>query len=147
VIDEQLRAHEADHSKRIAQRELARVMTAWVHGKDAIAGIESAQGDIFGGDLSKLGDRELEQLGGTIPSIDVPRAELEAGIPLVDLIVRAGLESSKGKARTTISQGGAYINNVAVTDVQKQVAIADLLTETRLVLRKGKKSNCIVRAV
>ena len=147
LIDEQLRAHEADHSKRIAQRELARVMTAWVHGKDAIAGIESAQGDIFGGDLSKLGDRELEQLGGTIPSIDVPRAELEAGILLVDLIVRAGLESSKGKARTTISQGGAYINNVAVTDVQKQVAVADLLTETRLVLRKGKKSNCIVRAV
>src|SRR4029078_10020158 len=101
----------------------------------------------FGGGLTKLTDHDFDKLAGSVPSIDVPRAELEAGIPLVDLIVRADLEKSKGKARTAISQGGAYINDVAVTDVQKQVGVGALSTETRLVRRRGKKTNCIVRAV
>jgi tyrosyl-tRNA synthetase len=146
-IDEQLAAHEADRAKRTAQRELARVMTAWVHGAAEIAAIEAASGEIFGGDLSKMSDAELEAMGGTIPSVDIPRAELEAGIGLVDLLVRAGLEESKGAARRQITQGGASVNNVVITDVAKRIVLADLLTPTRLVLRKGKKHYRIVRAV
>jgi tyrosyl-tRNA synthetase len=146
-IDELIAAHEADRAKRIAQRELARVMTSWVHGADAIAGIEAASGEIFGGDLSKLGDAELEAMAGTVPSVDVPRGELEAGIPLIDLLVRTGLEDSKGAARRQISQGGASVNNVVITDIAKKVVVADLLTPTRLVLRKGRKHYRIVRAV
>ena len=147
AIDALLAAHDADRSKRTAQRELARAMTAWVHGADAIASIESASGEIFSGDLSKLGDAELEAMAGTIPGIDVPRAELEAGIALIDLLVRAGLEDSKSNARRQITQGGAALNNVVVTDLQKKVGVADLLTPTRLVLRKGRKHYRIVRAV
>ena len=146
-VDELIAAHDADRAKRIAQRELARAMTKWVHGAGSIAAIESASGEIFGGDLSKLGDAELEAMRGTIPNIDVPRAELEAGIPLIDLLVRAGLEDSKGAARRQITQGGASVNNSVVTDVAKKVVVADLLTPTRLVLRKGRKHYCIVRAV
>ncbi len=138
---------DADRTKRLAQRELARVMTGWVHGADAITAIESASGELFGGDLSKLGDTELEAMAGTIPSVDVPRVELEAGIALIDLLVRSGLEDSKGAARRQISQGGASVNNVVITDIAKKVAIADLLTPTRLVLRKGRKHYRIVRAV
>src|SRR5580698_9666690 len=93
-IDELLAAHDADRAKRIAQRELARAMTSWVHGAGSIAAIENASGEIFGGDLSKLGDADLDAMRGTIPSIDVPRAELEAGVALIDLLVRAGLEES-----------------------------------------------------
>ncbi len=146
-IDEVLVAHDVDRAKRIAQRELARAMTAWVHGAGSIAAIENASGEIFSGDLSKLSDAELEGMRGTIPSIDVPRAELEAGIALIDLLVRAGFEDSKGAARRQIAQGGASVNNVVVTDVAKKVVAADLLTPTRLVLRKGRKHYCIVRAV
>jgi tyrosyl-tRNA synthetase len=146
-IEEILREHDADRAKRIAQKELARAMTAWVHGAAAIAAIESSSNEMFGGDLTKLSDQQLAELGATVPSHDIPRAELEAGIPLVDLIVRVGLEPSKGKARTAIEQGGAYLNNVVVKDVAMRVTTADLLTETRLVLRKGKKSYRIVHAV
>jgi tyrosyl-tRNA synthetase len=146
-IDELLAAHLVDPGQRGAQRALARAMTSWVHGATSIAAIESASEEIFGGDLSKLGDAELEAMSSTIPSVEIPRAELEAGIALIDLLVRAGLEDSKGSARRQISQGGASVNNVVVTDVQKKVAVADLLTPTRLVLRKGKKHYRIVRAV
>ncbi|MEO8453355.1 MAG: S4 domain-containing protein, partial [Gemmatimonadota bacterium] len=100
--------------------------------------------EMFSGDLTKLSDAQLAGMAGTIPTTDLPRAELEAGIALVDLVVRVGLEASKGKARATIEQGGLSINNVVVKDVAKKVTAADLMTETRLVLRKGKKSYRIV---
>lgn len=146
-LDDLLKAHDVDRSQRIAQRALARAMTTWVHSRDAIAKIETASTDFFSGDLTNISDDELTAIAGTIPTIDIPRAELEAGISLVDLLVRSGLEDSKGKARQQISQGGAYINNAAITDVHKQVNNADLLTATRLVLRKGKKTYRILRAV
>ena len=146
-IDEVLREHDADRAKRIAQKELARVMTTWVHGAGSIASIEASAGEMFGGDLSKLSDAQLADMAGTIPTTDLPRAELEAGISLVDLVVRVGLEPSKGKARTTIEQGGLSVNDVVVKDVAKKVTLGDLMTETRLVLRKGKKNLRIVHVV
>jgi tyrosyl-tRNA synthetase len=147
-IEEQLREHDADRSQRVAQKELARAMTAWVHGADAIATIEASAGEMFGGDLTKLTDQQLAGMAGSIPTTEIPRAELEAGIALVDLLIRLGLETSKGKARTTIEQGGAYLNDIAVKDVAKKVALGDLLSERSwLVVRKGKKSSRMVHVV
>jgi len=146
-IDELLRMHDLDRSQRVAQRALARALTTWVHGADTTAKIESASTDFFGGDLSNISDAELSVLAQTIPTIDLPRLELESGIGFIDLLVRAGLEQSKGRARQQIAQGGAYINNVVVTDVHKRVTTEDLLTATRLVLRKGKKTYRIVHVV
>jgi tyrosyl-tRNA synthetase len=143
-IDEQLREHDADRSKRIAQKELARAMTAWVHGAEAIAAIESSAGQMFG-DVTALSDEQLAAMVDL--TTEISRAELEAGISLVDVFVRVGLEPSKGKARALIEQGGAYLNDVAVKDVAKKLTLADLMTETRLVLRKGKKSQRIVHVV
>jgi tyrosyl-tRNA synthetase len=146
-IEEVLREHDADRAKRIAQKELARAMTTWVHGAGSIAAIEASAGDMFGGDLSKLSDAQLADMGASVPSHDVPRSELEAGIALVDLLVRVGLEPSKGKARATIEQGGLSVNDVVVKDVAKKITSADLMTETRLILRKGKKNYRIVHVV
>lgn len=146
-IEALLRDHDVDRSQRLAQRALARALTSWVHGTDAISKIENASAEFFGGDLTNVSDDDLAAVAGMIPTIDVARAELEAGISFVDLLVRAGLEDSKGKARQQISQGGAYINNTAVTDINKRVAVDDLLTATRLVLRKGKKTYRLIRVV
>ena len=145
--DEILNEHDADRSKRIAQKELARAMTTWIHGAGSIATIESSSGEMFGGDITKLSDAQLAEMAGTVPTTNVPRAELDAGIALVDLLVRVELEPSKGKARTTIEQGGLSLNNVVIKDVAKRVTLADLLTESRLVLRKGKKSYRIVHVI
>jgi len=146
-IDELLRAHDADRAKRLAQKELARVMTTWIHGAGSIAAIEASAGEMFGGDLSKLSDAQLAEMAGTVPTHDVPRSELEAGIAFVDLLVRVGLATSKGDARRSVEQGGAYLNDAVVKDVAKKVTLGDLLTETRLVLRKGKKNLRIVHAI
>ena len=58
---------------------------------------------------------------------------------MVDLLVETGLAKSKGEARRTISEGGAYLNNVRVEDPEAQPATSDLIGGSWLVLRRGKK--------
>jgi tyrosyl-tRNA synthetase len=138
--------HEADRAKRIGQRELARTMTAWVHGPAAIEQIEAASRVMFGGSLDGVTDDVLRLLAGTMPTVDLPRSELEAGIGLVDLLARTVCKS-KGDARRLVQQGGASVNNVKVTDVDHKVTLGSLATETMLVVRSGKKDYCLVRVV
>jgi tyrosyl-tRNA synthetase len=145
-LDAILVEHEADRGKRLAQRELARAMTGWVHGTAAIETVEAASRVIFGGSLDGITDAVLRQLVGTMPTVDIPRTELEAGIGIIDLFART-LCDSKGKARTLIAQGGAYLNNIKISEIDRKVTTRDLATETMLVLRSGKKDYCLVRAV
>ena len=142
-IDEVLRAHDADRARRGAQRELARAMTAWVHGADAIARAEKAASVLFGSeDLSGMSDAVLLELAGSVPVVELARAEVDAGIGIIDLLVRAKLEDSKGAARRIVQQGGAYINNTPVADVERKITGGDRLTETMLILRRGRNTAC-----
>jgi tyrosyl-tRNA synthetase len=147
-IDQVLAAHDADRSQRIAQRELARVMTTWVHGADQIPVIEAAGKLIFSESLEGIGEADLRLAAATVPTIDLPRVELEAGISIVDLFIRSGLVDSKSKARQLIEKDkGAFVNHVKSVDPARMITVADLATETMLVLRKGKRSICLVRLV
>jgi tyrosyl-tRNA synthetase len=143
-IDELLRAHDADRSRRSAQRELAQAMTSWIHGAAVIPRVETASRVMFGDSLDGITDADLGVLAGTVPTVEVARTELAAGVGIVDLLVRT-VADSKGAARRLVTQGGAYINNQRVTQVEHQVTLAQLATETMLVVRGGKKDYCLVR--
>jgi tyrosyl-tRNA synthetase len=145
-LDELLRTHDGDRARRHAQRELARVLTSWVHGEPAIARVEKASGVMFGGELAGLTDADLGELAGTIPTVAIARGELEPGIAILDLLVRVGVADSKGAARRLVTQGGAYVNNVRISDVDRKVGLGDLATETLLIVRGGKKDYRLVRA-
>ncbi|HEY0190030.1 MAG TPA: tyrosine--tRNA ligase [Kofleriaceae bacterium] len=145
-LDELLRTHDADRAKRLAQRELARAMTTWVHGETALAQVERASRVMFGEALDGLTDADLAMIASTVGVVDVPRAELSAGINLIDLLTRT-VSSSKSEARRLVTQGGAYINNQRVSQVDRQVSLADLATETMLVVRGGRKDYRLVRVV
>jgi tyrosyl-tRNA synthetase len=67
------------------------------------------------------------------------RTRATTGTPYVDLLVETGLVKSKGEARRTINEGGAYLNNERVSDVDLVPAAADLLDGGWLVVRRGKK--------
>jgi len=143
-IDELVREHERDPSGRSAQRELARTLTAWIHGPDVVPRVEVAGRVMFGDSLDGLTDADLAVLTGTVPTVDVARSELASGVGIVDLLART-ISDSKGAARRLITQGGAYINNQRVTEVEHRVTLAQLATETMLVVRGGKKDYCLVR--
>ena len=143
-LDELLREHDRDRSQRTAQRELARTMTTWIHGAEVVARVEAASRVMFGDSLDGITDADLDVLAGTVPTVDVPRSELVAGVGIIELLTRT-IADSKGAARRLITQGGAYINNQRVTEVEHQVTLAHLATETMLFVRGGKKSYCLVR--
>lgn len=143
-ITEIIAEHDKDRGKRTAQRELARGMTTWVHGEGALAPIEAALRVMFGGSFDGVTEAVLRQLAGTMTTIDIPRSELDTGINIVDLIARL-TGDSKGASRRLVQQGGAYVNNAKITDVEQKVTLAHLATETMMVVRSGKKDYYLVR--
>jgi tyrosyl-tRNA synthetase len=143
-LDELVREHDVDRSKRLAQRELAQTMTRWVHGAETIAGVETASHIMFGGSLEGLRDSDLAQLAAILPVVDVTHAELQAGIGIVELLART-VADSKGAARRLVQQGGAYVNNVRVADLDHKVTLEHLATESLLVVRGGRKDYRLVR--
>jgi tyrosyl-tRNA synthetase len=143
-IDEVLAQHDADRSQRIAQRQLAREMTTWVHGADETARVEEASRVMFGGSLEGVKEETLELLAQVVPVVEIDPAELSAGVGIVDLLSRT-VADSKGAARRLLQQGGAYVNNVRVADMDRKITTADLATKTMLVVRGGRKDYRLVK--
>jgi tyrosyl-tRNA synthetase len=127
---------------REAQRALAEEVTTLVHGSDAAAAAEAASRALFGqGDLASLDESTLEAAFA-----DLPRAAVAPGngIPSVlDLLVASGLSESRGQARRTLAEGGAYVNNTRVTDPAAVPAATDLLAGRWLLLRRGKRNLAV----
>jgi len=125
---------------REAQRALAEELTAMVHGPEEAGRAVAASEAIFGsGDLTALEERTL---AGVVS--DLPRAHASPGAALLDLLVATGLTRSRGEARRTASEGGAYANNRRVSDPAWTPGNVDFLHGRWLVLRRGKRSVAVV---
>ncbi len=125
---------------RAAQRALAEELTTLVHGADQTAAVVAASRALFGqGELSGLDDATLS---GALA--ELPRATVDSLPPVIDLLVESGLAPSKSAARRTIREGGAYVNNVKVTDEEAAPDASQLLHGRWLVLRRGKKNLAAV---
>jgi tyrosyl-tRNA synthetase len=120
---------------RTAQKALADAVTTEVHGLAETEHAKAAAAALFGGgDLRELRD---ETLAAALREAGSTRAA--PGTTVVDLLVQAGLVKSKGEARRTISEGGAYLNNERIVDVERVPGEEDLVAGDWLVLRRGKK--------
>jgi tyrosyl-tRNA synthetase len=113
---------------------LATEATRLAHGADAAA--DAAE-------TARLAFEEGEA-ADTLPGVDVPRAELEAGIPAFRLFAIAGLVGSNGEGRRLIRGGGARINDIPVKDEGHTVTVADLHDDA-IKLSAGRKHHRLVR--
>ncbi len=82
-----------------------------------------------------------------LPTIDLPRGALEAGIPAFLILRQAGLAASNGEARRLIKGGGARLNDARIDDVERPVGLADMTPDGVIKLSAGKKRHALVRAV
>jgi tyrosyl-tRNA synthetase len=145
IVD--LDADTAAHpERRAAQRALAREVVGMVHGPAEVAKCEEASAALFGQEIAGLSEEMLLAVTHDAPSTDIARRELLDGLTLVDVLERTGLAKSKGEARRTIDQGGAYVNNVQQADTARSLGPTDLLHDRYVVLRKGKRDVHVVRA-
>lgn len=100
------------------------------------------------GRIAEQNDAQLGAIFADVPSKELPRVRLGGeGLWIVDALVESGLAKSKGDARRTIGQGGAYVNNRRVETVETQLTAKQLASETVMVLRSGKKRYALLRFV
>jgi tyrosyl-tRNA synthetase len=138
-IDDLVAESEKKPAARIAQRALAADVTTLVHGADELRSAEQAARALFG--RADLGDLPEPVLAAALA--EAPHARLETGADLpstVDALVATGLAASRSAARRTVHEGGAYVNNVRVSDADAPLPSEALLHGRWLVLRKGKRS-------
>ncbi|PJI44069.1 MAG: tyrosine--tRNA ligase [Rhizobium sp.] len=116
---------------------LATEVTAILHGREAAEqAAETARKTFEEGGLSD-----------NLPSVEVPAADLEAGIGLLSLIVRAGLAASNGEARRHVQGGAVKINDATVSDERLAIGMAQMTGDGVIKLSLGKKKHILVRAV
>jgi tyrosyl-tRNA synthetase len=136
-IEELARQTEEKPFLRAGQKALAEQVTTLVHGAEETAQVQAAAAALFGGgDLGGLSPATLgaalREAGSTNVSGELPS--------YVDLMVETGLAKSRGDARRTIADGGAYLNNERVEDAELVPSASDLVGGSWLVLRRGKKT-------
>ncbi|WP_090054812.1 tyrosine--tRNA ligase [Lentzea fradiae] len=128
---------------RTAQKRLAQEFTDLVHGERATQQVVLASSALFGrGELRDLDAPVLEAALAEAPTGEVRLADEPT---IVDLLIASGLADSRGAARRTVNEGGAYVNNEKVTSEEWKPSSSDLLHGKWLVLRRGKRNNAGVR--
>ena len=138
-IDDLVAQSEKALAARIAQRALAADVTTLVHGAEETRAAEQAAQALFG--RAELADLPESVLAAALA--EAPHARLEAGDELptvVDAMVATGLVGSRSAARRTVAEGGAYVNNVRISDADSPLPDSALLHGRWLVIRKGKRS-------
>ena len=118
-----------------AKKVLATEATALLHGRDAA------------NEAAETARRTFEEgaLAETLPTVEIPRGEFDAGLGVLSAFVRAELVASNGEARRQIKGGGLRVNDVAVTDEKMVLTNANLTPEGVVKLSLGKKRHVLLK--
>lgn len=120
-----------------AKKVLADEATTLLHGREAADAARAAS------------DKAFEQgvLSEDLPTLEVDRVTLEAGIPVANLVVDAGLAASRSDARRLAQGGGLRVNNEPVTDGARVLTLADLTADGVIKLAAGKKKIVLIKPI
>ena len=116
---------------------LATEITAMLHGRDAAEQAAETARKTF----------EEGALADNLPTVEVPNAELEAGMGLLALVVKAGLAASNGEARRHVQGGAVKINDKAMTDDRATIGTAEVSEAGVIKVSLGKKKHILIRPV
>ena len=141
-IEALMKAQEKDPSRREAQGTLATEVTKMVHGEEAKDNATGVSAILFSDfDPHNVKASVFDEMAKEIPTASVSANNLG----LVDALVKAGLAKSKSEARRQIEQGGVYVNQQRVKDVDRKLDPSDWVAGGNLLLRKGKKDYGLLR--
>jgi tyrosyl-tRNA synthetase len=118
-----------------AKKVLATEATALVHGRAAAEQAAGTARQTF----------EQGQTTLTLPSVTLPRAELDAGLGVAAAFVKAGLAKSNGEVRRAIANNALQINDVRVTDDKYMIGGKDLTADGVIKLSFGRKQHVLIK--
>ncbi len=126
---------------RKAQKALASEMTKLIHGEEGLAAAERITAALFSGDLKALSVEEMKVAFSGVPSVEVAKEDKN----IVELIVEAGISSSKRQAREDVTNGAISINGEKIQDLEYTVEAKDRLEDAFAIIRRGKKKYHMVK--
>ncbi len=127
--------------KREAQRALAREVTTFVHGEDAMHEAEKISEILFSGDIKELTAEQVEQVFGKMPSVEVSREKQNLVIWLVD----NGIEPSRRQAREDVKNGAIRVNGERIQDLEYELDPTAAFDGKYVVIRRGKKKYFLAK--
>ena len=131
---------------RKAQRELARQVTAMLHGETELAKAVRASEVLFGKEVAGLSVQEILDIFADVPSTELEKSKLDGdGFSLGDALVLSGLAPSKGEAKRLVQGGGVWVNNLRADDARKAISASEFIDGQVLVLRKGARHYHLIR--
>lgn len=144
-IDALIAEHgEAPHLRKL-QKVLAKEVTCLIHSEEAYeAALEASQilfGNATSEALKKLDENTLLAVFEGVPQYPVSRQQLEAGIPIIELLAtHTSIMNSKGEARRALQANGISINKEKVTDMEEIITPASLINDKYILVQSGKKN-------
>nr|WP_246238102.1 tyrosine--tRNA ligase [Alkalicoccus luteus] len=130
--------------ERAAQKRLAEELTTFVHGATALSQAQNITNALFGGgSLKELSKEEVLQGFKDVPSADIS----ENTMPLIDLLIAAGIAPSKRQAREDIKNGAISINGERCQELDKVVGTEEKLENSFTIIRRGKKKFFLIKWV
>jgi tyrosyl-tRNA synthetase len=118
-----------------AKKVLATEATALIHGRAAAEEAAATARTTF----------EEGGVGATLPTIEVPRVELKAGIGVLSAFVRAGLAASNGEVRRAIANNAILVNDKRVTTEKATIGEADVTADGVVKLSLGRKRHVLLK--
>ncbi len=147
VIEGAVAAHKECPERRELQKLLAKEITIMVHGEkeyeNAVAASQMLFGKSTSEDLRKLDERTFLAVFDGVPTFELTREDLAAGI-LEVLAVKTGIFPSKGEARKMIQSNGFSINKDKMTDPNRVLGEGDIIDGKYILAQKGKKDYYII---
>jgi tyrosyl-tRNA synthetase len=136
-IEELERATAEKPAARLAQKALAEELTTLLHGAEETAHVVAASQALFGrGELAELPESTLRAA-----LVEAGLAEFtKPDVTVAEAMKESGVVASLGEARRAAKEGGAYLNNVRVSDPAAVIDPSDLLHGRYGVIRRGKKT-------
>ena len=132
---------ETEAHLRKAQTVLAEEMTKLIHGEAALEDAQRITKALFSGDLKALSANEMKAAFKDVPSVEMVKEPKS----IIDLIVDAGISSSKRQAREDVTNGAISVNGEKVTDLEYIVDEKDRLEDAFSIIRRGKKKYHMVQ--
>ncbi len=148
LVEEQ----DAAPNLRPLQKRLAKEVTRMVHGEGEFNKAVEASQILFGKatteSLAKLDKETFLAVFEGVPTYEVDREKLDAGVLVVELLAtETGVFPSKGELRRTIKGNGLSLNKAKLADQEYLVTGADLINGSYILVQKGKKNYYIIEVV
>lgn len=121
-----------------AKEVLAFEVTKLIHGEEEAKKAEKAARALFS---------DKGSLVGSIPSSEIEKEKFAEGYYIVRLLKDVGLVSSNSEARRLIQQGGIYINNEVINDIDLDISLEHFDADNKLLIRRGKKNYHLIKLI